>query len=112
MNSIKAIFSKAKIGGKVLIVGIRDIAEKHNREKFIKVYDEGEKYIKGLFRLSDEVTLEATHYFHKEKEIKLGIKIQNYMRYKKEGLGVIVPTEHLPKILEYVKEAIKEGEYA
>ena len=48
----------------------------------------------------------------KEKEIELGIKIQNYMRYKKEGLGVIVPTEHLPKILEYIKEAIKEGEYA
>ncbi len=48
-----------------------------------------------------------------EQEVKLGMSIQNnYMRYKNEGFGVIVPVEHLPRIFEYVKEAIKKGEDA
>lgn len=78
-------FSKAKIGGKVVIADFSDGAEKSVRGSFLKVYDESRNYVRGLYRLSNEVNVVAEVYFHKQKDI--GRVLWQQGRFDRELLG-------------------------
>ncbi|MEK6858500.1 MAG: class I SAM-dependent methyltransferase [Nanoarchaeota archaeon] len=86
-ESVRLLFSKAKKGGKVVLVDFRDDAEKDVRDKFSKVYESSERHIRGIFDLSEDNHAEVEYYFHREREMEN--EIEKYGDFKKEYLGPV-----------------------
>lgn len=87
-ESIKTIFSKAKEGGKVVIVDFQDEAEeRHVRPSFLEIEKDEGNHITGLYELSDIAKPRVEIWFHKEKEIE-GI-LNRFGSFEKTYLGSI-----------------------
>jgi|GEM_PF-1674277 len=70
-ESIDALFSKTRPGGRILIVEFSDAAEIRLRGEFYKTISEsGEKHIRGTTTLPSGIKLTNEIFFHKEKHIE------------------------------------------
>lgn len=86
-ESMKTLFSKAKKGGKIVIVTFRDDAEESIRAQFGQVYESSPKHIKGIFNLSEGNPTEVDYYFHREGDVEKELSL--YGDFKKEYLGPV-----------------------
>ena len=84
-SSVNTIFAKAKIGGKVIIADFRDKAPPLIKKTFLRIDENKEDYVRGLYKLSNNTSILAEAYFHKEKPMEKAIRAHG--KFKKTFVG-------------------------
>jgi ubiquinone/menaquinone biosynthesis C-methylase UbiE len=84
-GSVDTLFSKVNKGGKVVLVDFNDQSEPLLRDAFLRVDKTRNDYVRGLYKLSEDTSLMAEIYFHKEKEIEAAMG--KHGEFRKTGLG-------------------------
>jgi ubiquinone/menaquinone biosynthesis C-methylase UbiE len=86
-GALDTIFSKARNGGKVVIVDFNHAAEDLVRKTFLNIHEANSRYVRGMYMLSDKVKLMAEAYFHKEEQIEKELGRRG--KFRKKMLGPI-----------------------
>lgn len=86
--SIEEIFSKAKPGGRVVIVDFNDAAEKPLRDGFIQKTRDDAHSVAGLIALPSGVQFETELFFHKDAEVEK--LLARYGHFVKRKLGTML----------------------
>jgi ubiquinone/menaquinone biosynthesis C-methylase UbiE len=84
-SSVNTIFAKAKLGGQVIIADFRDKAPPLIKKTFLRIDENKDDYVKGLYKLSNNTSIIAEAYFHNEKPMEKAIRARG--RLKKTFLG-------------------------
>ena len=96
-KSIKALLSKMKTSGKVVLVDFNDSAEEMFRKSsFESIEKETKNYISGKVVLPSGIKVDAEVYFHKEVDFEKVLKKLGY-DYTKKYIGPIFVTYEVYK---------------
>lgn len=86
-KSIKTIFSKLNNNGKLFIITFNDNSLDYMKSCFERIYEQNDKYIRGVFVLPSNLKIEVENYFHGEKNYEK--EITKFGVFSKKSLGPI-----------------------